>query len=174
MARYLAVGEGFGNKTAALRKYLPEVTATMLCLLVVGTVLRGISASEDGRFTSLLIFFFEILQLLISCRSVCWTGYEWSYWMGCCRHWHPPCNPRKVDEIKETSRNHHSHGLLHVDPSLNQWCSFQMHPGKGWRFHQGQIHPNHPNPYLCVLLGSICHLVFRWAPISRLWRIRMC
>jgi hypothetical protein len=46
MARYTKIG----SKVGSLRKWLPEVTTTLLCLLVVGTVLRAISATEEGKW----------------------------------------------------------------------------------------------------------------------------
>ena len=44
MARYAKIG----HKMGSLRKWLPEVTTTLLCLLIVGTVLRVVSATEKG------------------------------------------------------------------------------------------------------------------------------
>ena len=56
MARYAKIG----HKMGSLRKWLPEVTTTLLCLLIVGTVLRVVSATEKGitillHFNSLFI-----------------------------------------------------------------------------------------------------------------------
>ena len=42
MARY-------GREIGQLRTYLPDLETLLVCLLAVGTVLRGIAASKSGK-----------------------------------------------------------------------------------------------------------------------------
>ena len=45
MARYAKIGSRIGS----LRTWLPEVTTTLLCILIVGTVLKIVAATDDGN-----------------------------------------------------------------------------------------------------------------------------
>ena len=43
----------FGRQISTLKSYLPDATTILICLLAVGTVLRGVNASKNGEITFL-------------------------------------------------------------------------------------------------------------------------
>ena len=50
MKRYRLAMARYGREIGQLRTYLPDLETLLVCLLAVGTVLRGIAASKSGKF----------------------------------------------------------------------------------------------------------------------------
>ncbi|KAL5250740.1 hypothetical protein ACHWQZ_G016467 [Mnemiopsis leidyi] len=72
MARYTKIG----SKVGSLRKWLPEVTTTLFCLLIVGTVLRAVSSTEKGHCDGLdkkgMIGWIAVIIALVLCVVEKW------------------------------------------------------------------------------------------------------